>query len=106
MSVGLKFSSDFGGNLTQVTPDRLKGTIMAVAVNCNGTAIYVSEFGRGVLVALAESDVSIPLDETSGVQYGQFTGGDSDSGKFTSSSGRSVSQQNSEGTPDPGKQKK
>ena len=70
---GLKFSPDFGETWRQVSPDQLSGPIIAIAVNCNGTAVYVSDGEHGVKAAFAEPAVSIPLDETMGVEYGRFT---------------------------------
>ena len=53
----------------------------------------------------APTQAQVPIPDPS-LQTGSLSGGDSDSDKFTSRSGRSVSQQNSEGKPDSGKQKK
>ena len=83
-STGLKFSSDFGETIKQVTPDQLDGPVMSVAVNCNGTALYISDLEHGVLVTLSDSAVSVPIDETRGVEYGQFTSADPESTRFTS----------------------
>ena len=76
---GLKFSPDFGETWRQVSPDQLSGPIMAIAVNCNGTAVYVSDGEHGVRAALAEPAASIPRDETMGVEYGKFTSRNVDS---------------------------
>jgi photosystem II stability/assembly factor-like uncharacterized protein len=70
---GLKFSPDFGETWEQVSPDQLSGPIIAVAVNCNGTAVYVSDGEHGVKAAFAVPAASIPVDETTGVEYGRFT---------------------------------
>ena len=70
---GLKFSRDFGETWTQVSSDQLSGPIIAVAVNCNGTAVYVSDGDHGVKAAFAVPAASIPVDETTGVEYGRFT---------------------------------
>ena len=70
---GLKFSPDFGKTWKQVSSDQLRGPIIAIAVNCNGTAVYVSDGEHGVKAAFAEPTDSIPLDETKGVEYGKFT---------------------------------
>ena len=80
---GLKFSPDFGETWRQVSSDQLSGPIIAIAVNCNGTAVYVSDGESGVKAAFAEPAASIPLDETIGVEYGRFTSlkGDSRGGQ-------------------------
>ena len=70
---GLKFSPDFGETWKQVSSDQLSGPIKAIAVNCNGTAVYVSDGERGVKAAFAEPAASIPLDEAMGVEYGRYT---------------------------------
>jgi hypothetical protein len=70
---GLKFSPDFGETWRQVSSDQLSGPIIAITVNCNGTAVYVSDGEHGVKAAFAEPAASIPLDETMGVEYGKFT---------------------------------
>jgi photosystem II stability/assembly factor-like uncharacterized protein len=70
---GLKFSPDFGETWAQVSSDQLSGPIIEIAVNCNGTAVYVSDGENGVKAAFVEPSSSIPLDETMGVEYGIFT---------------------------------
>jgi len=75
---GLQFSSDFGETWRRISSDQLRSPIIAIAVNCNGTAVYVSDGEHGVKAAFAEPAASIPVDETMGVEHGKFTSTSSD----------------------------
>ena len=67
---GILLSRDFGLTWEDVSADLPSGDITAIAVNCDGTAIYTGVSGSGVFVSIAESIREVPLDLMTGVQYG------------------------------------
>ncbi len=84
---GLQFSSDFGETWRRISPDQLSRPIIAIAVNCNGTAVYVSDGEHGVKAAFTGPAASIPVDETTGVEYGKFTSTNSEMNNLGASNG-------------------
>tara|TARA_B100000949_G_scaffold229678_1_gene238953 strand:+ start:362 stop:1306 length:945 start_codon:yes stop_codon:yes gene_type:complete len=76
---GLLFSADFGETWNQVVSGQLKDATIAIAVNCNGSAVYVSDLESGVLVGLSESSAPIARDQSIGVERGEFTSNEIDS---------------------------
>ena len=69
---GLFLSKDFGLNWRDISANLPSGGISALAVNCNGTVVYAGvaqdRSGGGLFVSTASN---VPVDQTTGVEYGR-----------------------------------
>ena len=75
---GLFLSKDFGLTWQDISANLPAGSVPALAVNCNGTVVYAGvtsnisdKRGYGVFVSIADSVSEVPLDSTTGVEYGR-----------------------------------
>ena len=69
---GVLVSKDFGLNWENVSSNLPSEDITAIAVNCNGTVVYAGVKEQGLFYAVSNSLSSIPLDTTTGVEYGSY----------------------------------
>ena len=72
---GLFLSKDFGKTWQDISANLPLGSVPALAVNCNGTVVYagVTSGRRGfeLFVSIAGSVARVPMDSTTGVDYGR-----------------------------------
>ena len=72
---GLFLSRDFGQTWEDISANLPDGSVPALAVNCNGTVVYAGvasgERGQGIFVSVAPSLSEVPVDNTTGVDYGR-----------------------------------
>ena len=61
-----------GLNWENVSSNLPSEDITAIAVNCNGTVVYAGVKEQGLFYAVSNSLSSIPLDTTTGVEYGSY----------------------------------
>ena len=83
---GLFLSKDFGLTWQDISANLPAGGVSALAVNCNGTVVYAGvtsagvtstgvmsnpRRGYGLFASVANSVVDVPMDNTTGVEYGR-----------------------------------
>ena len=76
---GLFLSQDFGLTWQDISANLPVGSAPALAVNCNGTVVYAGvtsgRSGFGLFVSIAGSVSEVPVDNTTGVDYGRLRRG-------------------------------
>lgn len=76
---GLFLSKDFGKTWQDISANLPLGSVPALAVNCNGTVVYAGvtsgRRGFGLFVSIADSVAEVPVDNTTGVDYGRLRRG-------------------------------
>ena len=72
---GVFLSKDFGLTWQDISAKLPAGEISALAVNCNGTVVYAGvaqdRSGEGLFVSVASSVSNVPVDSTTGVEFGR-----------------------------------
>ena len=72
---GLFLSKDFGQTWQDISANLPEGGISALSVNCNGTVVYAGvtsgRRGFGLFANVAGSVSDVPVDTTTGVDYGR-----------------------------------
>lgn len=69
-SQGVMLSKNFGSSWEGISTGLPNRDITAIAVNCNGTVVYAGVRDEGLFAAVAKSVSPVPLDTTTGVEYG------------------------------------
>jgi len=69
-SQGVMLSKNFGSTWEGISTGLPNRDITAIAVNCNGTVVYAGVRNEGLFAAVAKSVSPVPLDTTTGVEYG------------------------------------
>lgn len=73
---GLFLSKDFGETWQDISANLPPSSVPALAVNCNGTVVDVGvtsgRSGFGLFVSIADSVAEVPVDNTTGVDYGRL----------------------------------
>ena len=79
---GMFLSKDFGLTWQDISANLPAGSVPALAVSCDGTVVYANvtsdspgKRGYGLFVSTAGSVAEVPVDNTTGVDYGRPRGG-------------------------------
>ena len=76
---GMFLTKDFGKTWQDISANLPPGSVPALAVNCNGTVVYAGvtsgRRGFGLFVSISGSVAEVPVDNTTGVDYGRLRRG-------------------------------